>query len=526
MIEPGGLPPSDALKTRAGGKAYNLLKLAALEFPVPVGFVLPTTMCRGWMDTGKPSVAEFKSAYGGTIERLERASGLRFGDFRKPLLVSVRSGAPVSMPGMLDTILNVGLTLNTIPGFIALTGNPRLAWDCYRRLIVSYAESVHGSDAAMFENAASKLLSAAGAKLLSELDTLALRTLAHTTMSIFFDVTGSHFPDDPHVQLLNAIDAVFRSWNSERAVSYRRVNSLSDLPGTAVTVQRMVFGNAGADSGAGVGFTRDPATGEKKTYIDFAFDAQGEDVVSGRTHVCTGGELSRFLPQISDSLEEVAAKLERVFGYAQDFEFTVSEGKLYLLQTRDAKCSDWARLKIAVDLVREGLLSTDAACRHLDGLDPYKLVRKRVITKDQPIALGIPAGLSVATGAIALTVKDACAISAAGQSVILVSHDVLTRDIDGIRAANGVLTARGGRTSHAAVIARELGKVAIVGCRDLHIAADERSCTLNGVSFKPGDMVTVDGETGAVYSGEMPIVNETPEEALATFRSWNCSALH
>lgn len=241
MIEPGGIPPSDALKTRAGGKAYNLLKLAALEFPVPVGFVLPTTMCRGWTDTGKPSVAEFKSAYGGTIERLERASGLRFGDFRKPLLVSVRSGAPVSMPGMLDTVLNVGLTLNTIRGFIALTGNPRLAWDCYRRLIVSYAESVHGSDAAIFENAANKLLLAAGAKLLAELDTLALRTLAHMTLSIFFEVTGSHFPDDPHEQLLNAIDAVFRSWNSERAVSYRRVNSLSDLPGTAVTVQCMVW---------------------------------------------------------------------------------------------------------------------------------------------------------------------------------------------------------------------------------------------------------------------------------------------
>lgn len=218
--------------------------------------------------------------------------------------------------------------------------------------------------------------------------------------------------------------------------------------------------------------------------------------------------------------------MERVFGYAQDFEFTVSEGKLYLLQTRDAKCSDWARLKIAVDLVREGLLSTDAACRHLDGLDPHKLVRKHAITKGQPIAVGIPGGLSVATGAISLTVKDACAMSAGGQSVILVRHDISTRDIEGILAANGVLTARGGRTSHAAVVARELGKVAIVGCRDLHIAMDERSCTLNGMSFKPGDLLTVDGETGAVYSGEISIVDETPEEALATFRSWNCSALH
>ena len=526
MIERGGIPPSEDLKSRAGGKAFNLLKLAALGFPVPAGFVLPTTMCRRWVDGERPAMAQFKTAYGGTMERLERASGLRFGDFRKPLLVSVRSGAPVSMPGMLDTILNVGLTQSTIPGFIALTGNPRLAWDCYRRLIVSYTESVHGGDVAGFDEAASEMLSAAGATALAELDTLALRTLAQRTLSVFRDLTGSHFPDDPHMQLVNAIDAVFRSWNSERAKTYRRINGLSDLPGTAVTVQCMVFGNAGADSGAGVGFTRDPATGEKKVYIDFAFDAQGEDVVSGRKRVCTGSELRRFLPQISESLEDVAAKLERIFGYAQDFEFTVSEGQLYLLQTRDAKCSDWARLKIAVDLVREGLLSPDSACRRLDGLDPGKLVRKRIATADRPIASGMPAGLGVASGMISLTVKDACAAAQRGENAILLRHDISTGDIEGMVAASGILTARGGRTSHAAVVARELGKVAIVGCRDLHIAPDEQSCTINGVSFHPGDLLTLDGETGAVYRGEIPIVAETPDEELAKFKSWNCSTMH
>ncbi len=526
MIEAGGIPPPEDLRSRAGGKAYNLLKLAALGFAVPAGFVLPTTMCRGWTDAPRPSVDEFKRSYGGTIERLERASGLRFGDFRKPLLVSVRSGAPVSMPGMLDTVLNVGLTLNTISGFIALTGNPRLAWDCYRRLIVSYAQSVHGADLAGFEEATGAALSAAGATILAELDTITLRALAHKTRAVFLQVTGLHFPDDPHVQLLNAIDAVFRSWNSDRAKSYRRIHGLSDLPGTAVTVQRMVFGNAGAGSGAGVGFTRDPATGEKKLYIDFAFDAQGEDVVSGRRRVCTDSELMRALPLTSGSLEDVAAKLERVFGYPQDFEFTITEGQLYLLQTRDAKCSDWARLQVAVDMVQEGLLTPEGACRHLQGLNPDSIVRTRVNAADRPVATGVPASLGVATGAIALSVEAARASAKRGESVILVRNDMSTDDFEGIVAASGILTARGGRTSHAAVVARELGKVAIVGCHDLKIAPDQQSCAISGLLFHPGEHLTIDGETGAIYPGDIPVTVERPEVSLAKYRSWNCSTVH
>ncbi len=228
--------------------------------------------------------------------------------------------------------------------------------------------------------------------------------------------------------------------------------------------------------------------------------------------MCTDNELRRVLPSISGSLEDIAAKLERVFGYPQDFEFTVTEGQLYLLQTRDAKCSNWARLKVAVDLVQEGILSSGDACRHLEGLNPDTLVRKRIITADKPIAAGVPAGLGVATGAIALSIKDACAAAQRNQSVILVRNDMSTGDIDGLVAASGVLTARGGRTSHAAVVARELGKVAIVGCRDLHIASNEQSCTINGLSFQPGELLTIDGETGAVYRGEIPIVMEKPEE--------------
>jgi pyruvate,orthophosphate dikinase len=501
MIEPGSVPPPDDLRARAGGKAYNLLKLAALGFPVPQGFVLPTTMCRGWIETAKPSLADFKAAFAGTIERLERASGLRFGDFRRPLLVSVRSGAQVSMPGMLDTVLNVGFTLGAIPGFVALTGNPRLAWDCYRRLIESYAQSVHGAGLEAFDEATGRAFAAAGARSLAELDTIALRELTLRSLHVFQEITNSSFPDDPHVQLLNAIDAVFRSWNSERAKTYRQINGLDDLAGTAVTIQRMVFGNAGAGSGAGVGFTRDPVTGEKRLYIDFAFDAQGEDVVSGRKRVSTDSELRKILPEVAASLEEIAARLERVFGYAQDFEFTVADGQLYLLQTRDAKSTNWARLKITLDLVDEGLLSPEDARQRLRGLNPETLARKRVRPGQIAIASGTSAGLGVATGAIAFSLETAGAAVAKGQAAILVRNDIATEDVRGIAAAEGILTSRGGRTSHAAVVAREFGKVAIVGCRDLQISADEESCMLGGSRLNAGEQITLDGETGTIYRG-------------------------
>lgn len=520
MIEPGGVSPPEDLRLRAGNKAYNLLKLAALGFPVPPGFVLPTTMCRNWIEGSRPSLAEFKTAYAGTLERLERASGLRFGDFRKPLLVSVRSGAPVSMPGMLDTVLNVGLTQTTIPGFVALTGNPRLAWDCYRRLIESYAQSVHNANLAPFEEITAATLATAKAASLAEVDTIALRDLARRSEQVFVKETGAHFPSDPYVQLLNSIDSVFRSWNSERAQVYRRVNGLDDLPGTAVTVQRMVFGNAGAGSGSGVGFTRDPATGEKHLYVDFAFDAQGEDVVSGTKRVSTDTELRKILPDVAESLDGMAARLERVFGYAQDFEFTVAEGQLYLLQTRDAKCSDWARLKIAVDLVDEGALSPEDARRRLDNLNPDTLERKRVVSGEAAIAMGIPASIGVATGAVALTIESAKVAMTEGRPAILIRNDILTEDIEGIVAAEGILTMRGGRTSHAAVVARELGKVAIVGCRELNIAEDEKTCTIGTTIFEPGSLLTIDGETGSIYAGSVQFTTEKPELALVKWKSW------
>jgi pyruvate,orthophosphate dikinase len=525
MIEPGGVPPAEGALAAVVGKAFNLMKLAALSLPVPQGFVLPTSMCARWIASGPPSLEEFRGLAAGPLDRLQHLSGLGFGDPHKPLLVSVRSGAPVSMPGMLDTVLDVGLTSTTLPGLIALTGNPRLAWDCRLRLVESYAKTVHGLDLTPFDEARARATAAADASGSADLDTLSLRGLVLQYLDMFEDHAGEPFPDDPVKQLLGAVDAVFRSWDSERAKSYRRINSLTGLPGTAVTVQRMVYGNAGPGSGAGVGFTRDPATGEKRLYLDFAFDAQGEDVVSGRRRLTPTTELSRLMPEASQVLERVAARLEQAFGDAQDFEFTIEEGQLFLLQTRDAKRSAWARLKIAVDLVREGLIRPEEALRRLEGLDLSLIVRRRVVGQlGDPIATGVPAGIGVVTGAIAMSIESARVQAANGPGVILVRNDIATDDIEGIVCSDGVLTAQGGRTSHAAVVARELGKVAIVGCVDLQVSDDEKSCVIAGHRFENGARITLDGETGRIYVGAVEVAEERPDEELKQAEAWRAIA--
>lgn len=505
-----------------GGKAFNLMKLAAMGFPVPPAFVLPTSMCAEWVSGGTPSVESFRSLVTGPMDRLERASGLGFGDPRKPLLVSVRSGAPVSMPGMLDTVLNVGLTRTTLPGLVASTGNPRLAWDCFKRLIESYAETVQKIDLTPFTEAAVRTAATANVAAATDLDTLALRDLALKYLDIFAREAGEDFPEDPFVQLLRAVEAVFRSWNSERARHYRQMYALSDLPGTAVAVQRMVYGNGGPRSGSGVGFTRDPATGERRLYLDFAVNAQGEDVVSGRHHLTPPAELARLLPETGPSIDVMASRLEQSFGDAQDFEFTIDEGQFFLLQTRDAKRSGWARLKMAVDMVREGLIKPEEALRRLVGLDLSTIVRRRLAgdRSRKAIAKGEAAGLGVATGGVALSLESARAFATRGQKSIFVRNDVAADDIEGIASGEGILTARGGRTSHAAVVARELGKVAIVGCDDLRIASDEKSCTIGSHRIVEGDEITLDGDTGNVYLGRVAVKEERPLDELREVETW------
>jgi pyruvate,orthophosphate dikinase len=519
-----GAPAPEATLERAGGKAFNLMKLAGLGFPVPPGFVLPAAICGPWIAKGAPDLAEFRAAIARPLEYVERAAELRFGDPHRPMLVSVRSGAAVSMPGMLDTVLDIGLTRATLPGLVAMTGNPRLAWDCYLRLILSYAATVHNLDSGPFDALVNAAVTAAGAAAPVELDTLSLRELALSCAGLFEDLAGMPFPEDPFRQLLGAVDAVFRSWNSQRAVSYRRLNGLDGIAGTAVTVQRMVYGNAGPNSGAGVGFTRDPATGENRLYVDFAFDAQGEDVVSGRQPLTPVNRMARLLPDVMEALEHARGRLEKAFGDVQDFEFTVEEGKLFLLQTRSAKRSSWAKLKFAVDLAEDGLIDRQEALHRLEGLDLSSLVRRSVACGDgRVIASGVAAGMGVATGAMAATIDAARAMAADGRDVILVRNDISTDDIDAIACAVGVLTARGGRTSHAAVVARELGKVAIVGCRQLQLAEDGKSCTIAGHHFGEGDEISLDGESGRVFAGPVEMLEERPTHELAVIEGWkNC----
>lgn len=516
-----GAPPAEATLELAGGKAFNLLKLAGLGFPVPPGFVLPTSFCGPWIAQGPPELADFRAAIAQPLEYVERATGLRFGDVRRPMLVSVRSGAPVSMPGMLDTVLDIGLTRATLPGLVALTGNPRLAWDCYLRLILSYAVTVHGLDTEPFNALAGEEVAASGVAGSAELDTLSLRDLTLRSVDLFEDLAGAPFPDDPFQQLLGAVNSVFRSWNSRRAVTYRRINRLESISGTAVTVQSMVYGNAGPNSGAGVGFTRDPATGENKLYLDFAFNAQGEDVVSGRLPLTPATDIARLLPDVMDALEQARGRLERAFGDVQDFEFTVEDGKLFLLQTRAAKRSSWAQLKFVVDLTQEGLISKDEALRRLEGIDLSSIIRRRVAGGNvRAIAMGVPTSVGVATGAIATTIASARAMAAKGQKVILVRNDITTDDIDGIACAAGVLTARGGRTSHAAVVARELGKVAIVGCQKLRLAENAKSCTIAEHHFSEGGEISLDGGSGLIYAGAVELQDERPIQELAIVEDW------
>lgn len=534
VIEPGVLPPPDGAVAQLGGKAFNLMVLAAAGLPVPPGFVLPTTLCAQWLAAGAPPADAFRALVAGPLHRLEQATGLAFGDPNRPLLVSIRSGAPVSMPGMLDTLLNVGLTRATLPGLIALSGNPRLAWDCFARLIRAFGQIVRGLDPALFDDGLAAILRAGQAASAAELDSLSLRDLALRYLDIFESAGGVPFPDTPMDQLAQGVDAVFRSWNSERAQTYRRLRNLTGLPGTAVTIQRMVYGNSGPQSGSGVGFTRDPATGERRLYLDFAFNAQGEDLVAGRTLVTPATELARAMPQtgpttaqaqaITQTLARIATQLEHQFHDMQDFEFTVEEGQLYLLQTRAGKCAARARLRIAVDMARENLISIPEALRRVEGLDAAALTRRRLAGPPQDaIARGVPAGGGAVTGAVVLSRDAARTLAGQGRRTILVTTDLLTEDIDAITGTDGLLAAHGGRTSHAAVVAREFGKVAIVGCPGLTIAPDRQSCRIAGHPFPQGADITLDGETGQVFAGHVPMTEDRPEADLAQIAAWRAA---
>lgn len=515
-------PTRQATAEVVGNKAANLLRMAQASLPVPPAFVFSTDLCPQFCQQGRQPPEGFSNLLSQAVRQLEKETGLTFGGERRPLLVAVRSGAAVSMPGMMDSILNIGLSDRTLPALIRMTGNPRLAWDSYRRLIQAYAEVVHGLSGDQFEQLLQEHMRRESVPAVSELDVAALQALVREYLACFEQQARQPFPQDAMQQLRTAIEAVFRSWESPRAIAYRRLRSLSNLAGTAVTVQAMVFGNMGSTSGSGVAFTRDPATGEKRLYLDFVRNAQGEDVVSGRCTIQDSASLELSMPQLYAELLRAGKQLESLFRDVQDFEFTLQEGRLYLLQARNAKRTPWAALRIACDLVNEQLITEDEALQRLAKyeLDRITSVRLASLGNHPPLCRGTPAGPGAAIGSVALDPEAAVSLAATGQGVILVQTDISTADIQGLEAAAGVLTTRGGRTSHAAVVARQLNKVCIVGCRDLLVSKDPAGCRIGTQSVVPGDTLSLDGHSGNVYAGKLEVVAEKPTRYLEEIQRW------
>jgi pyruvate, orthophosphate dikinase len=505
---------------RAGSKAALIWQMKRLGLNVPPAFVLPTELCAPVNRDDPQALAALDQGLRDGIARLEEATGRRLGGDRAPLLVSVRSGAAKSMPGMLATILDVGLNAQSVRGLIGLTGNPRLAWDSYRRFIENYSEIVNGAPTTVFAASLAEMMRSENVEGESDLDSEALERLTHDFHALAAKIVGRAIPDKPIEQLEAAARAVFRSWESPRAEEYRRLNKLDGLNGTAVTIQAMVFGNAGGKSGAGVAFSRNPATGAKELYVDFLADAQGEDVVAGRRMPGDADLLAARLPQVARELADGAALLEREFRDIQDVEFTVENGKLFFLQTRSAKRTPRAALHVLVDFVREGLLDPETALSRAAEIDLERAHITRFANKVPAIATALSASPGVATGRTAFDSIRAKALAVAKQPVILVRHDTSTDDVAGFAVSAGILTAVGGRTAHAAVVARQLGKVCLVGCRDLNIDEKGRFGTIAEEKIEEGDWISLDGETGEVMLGRLEIVAELPQAELSAIDGW------
>jgi pyruvate,orthophosphate dikinase len=506
-----------------GAKAANLARMAALGLPVPPAFVLPVKLCSAIIDNDPHAERHLRDGLKEGIEFLEQATGKRFGDRRRPLLVSVRSGAARSMPGMLDTVLNVGCTLPAVQGLIRTTGRPRLAWDCRRRFLESYTETVLGLDPAPFAAHLAELTRSEGVTDDRALDSEALERLAADEQALIED-RDDGWLEDATAQLDRAARAVYRSWISERAQAYRRLQNLDHLRGTAVTVQAMVFGNGGLSSGAGVAFSRDPSTGQAAPMIDLMLDAQGEDVVSGRRTPDTEQAIARSLPSIAAELRDYLGRLEKEFGDVQDVEFTIEDGKLWLLQTRSAKRTPRAALRIAIDLVHEGLITRHEALQRIAGIDLAGLGQISLVSADKPVIAGIGASGGIAVGRAAFCSESAQSVAAAGDPVILMRPDTSTADVAGFAVAAGIVTSVGARTAHAALVARQMGKPCIVGCGGMTIDVAADRAQLAGNAISGGDWITIDGDSGGIHLGRRETVVTRPEAELAEIARWQSEA--
>jgi pyruvate,orthophosphate dikinase len=495
-----------------GGKGYGLVEMTAAGLPVPPGFTILTSACKEYYANGGKIPDGLLDEVREKLRSLEKITGKRFNDPNNPLLVSVRSGAPYSMPGMMDTILNLGLNDVVVEALAKLTNDRRFAYDAYRRFIQMFGRIAMGVRGEKFEHELEHVKKRLGVKYDHEIPASELEKLVERFKEIIKQETGRELPQDPWAQLVMAIEAVFKSWNNPRAVEYRRYYKIPDDLGTAVNVQLMVFGNMGPDSGSGVGFTRDPSTGEKRLYGEYLPNSQGEDVVAG---IRTPVPIDKVEPQIYRQLVEIADRLEKYFKDMQDFEFTVERGKLYMLQTRNGKRTAQAAVKIAVDMVREGLITREEALSRIEPSELNQLLHRRLDPKAkvEPIAKGLNASPGVATGKVIFDTDEAAAIGSR-EKIILVRPETTPEDIKGVIAAQGVLTSRGGMTSHAAVVARGMGKPAVVGCESIKIYMDEGYfVTDKGLRVNKGDVITIDGTTGLVMLGEAPTIEPelTPE---------------
>ena len=508
-----------------GGKGAGAAEMTRAGMPVPPGFTITTEACRAYLAHGgkfPPGMWEQATT---ALKTLERKTGKKFGDPNNPLLVSVRSGAKFSMPGMMDTVLNLGLNEETTKGLAKLTSDERFALDARRRFIQMFGKTVMGIDGEKFEHALSEAKKRAGVKTDPELKPDALRKLVARFLAIYKDATGHEFPSDPVVQLRAAIEAVFKSWNTDRAKTYRRMERIPDDLGTAVNVQMMVFGNMGATSGTGVAFTRNPITGKKDLYGDYLPNAQGEDVVAGVRDTEPISALKRQLPRVYTEFEGYARKLEKHYKDVQDLEFTVERGKLYMLQTRSAKRTGEAAVKIAVDMVAERLITKKEAVARVEPRQLEQLLFPRVdpAAKVQLLAKGVPASPGAASGGAVFDADTAVEWGRQGKAVILVRVETNPNDVHGMVEAKGILTQTGGTASHAALVARGMGRPCVVGASSIDVDVHKRMFSANGTTIKEGEEITIDGTTGEVYVGKVPTIEAqslNKHKAASAILSW------
>ena len=513
-----------SMKNLLGGKGANLAEMTSLGLPVPQGFTVSTEACTKYYKDSKTISKEILGQIDKALIESEKINGKKLGDIDNPFLVSVRSGARVSMPGMMDTVLNLGLNDISVQGLAKLTGNERFAYDSYRRFIQMFSDVVMGISKVEFEKIITSMKEERNVQEDTELDTNDMKVMAERFKAFYKDQLGKDFPQDPKEQLIASIEAVFESWNNERAIIYRRMNNISSSWGTAVSVQAMVFGNMGEDSGTGVAFTRDPVTGEKHIFGEYLMNAQGEDVVAGVRTPLRISMLNDTNPKIYKQFMDIAVKLENHYHDMQDMEFTIERGKLYMLQTRNGKRTAVAALKIAVDLVAEGQITKEEAIMKVEPAQLETLLHPQFDTaklqKAKVIAKGLPASPGAACGKVYFTAEDAVLANSHGEKVVLVRMETSPEDIEGMYAAQGILTARGGMTSHAAVVARGMGVCCVAGCGEIKIDEKNKTFSVGLQKIKEGDFISIDGATGCVYSEKIDTIAAEVIGEFATLMGW------